>query len=296
MASQTNDYPTNRSQIINIGKSLSDEAAIFTSKDESSNKKDDREETMRRGSLSGQKPHTSAQHEEKAQEDKETPKLDNVRNNRLNGKTTTQQQINRSNPTLGKFFSVHISGSLDFGFFDGSYNDIYVKYSTVAGPDWILSSGVDLGITQISRFRIDKNGAKRFIWNQPICLSYKSYNFYGWPQIVFSVFSFDSFGNDQLLGYGTIHLPIYKRLQHSPKRDLIKVYIHSPQASSYMRQLSSWLTGKKPELINPETFARADCRKLFQMVTVGTLEIGLDLITKDVTNNQYNTGQYNQTS
>lgn len=185
--------------------------------------------------------------------------------------------------TVGRFFSICLTGTLEKGSFDNA-NDVYVKYSIVAGPDWILSSGLDVGITQIARYKLNEEGKRIFIWNQPITLSYRSYNFFGWPQIVVSVYRFDIFGSEQILGYGCAHLPVSS--QDSSNIELtIKVY--SPQSSSYLRQILSWITGRKPELVDSKLFARGDCRSLLQTVTVGELELTFNQISKDVMSNGY---------
>lgn len=194
-----------------------------------------------------------------------------------------QQQQQPQSIAVGKFFSICLVGSLEYGHFD-SVNDVYVKYSIVAGPDWIVSSGTDVGITQIARYRLNDKDARLFIWNQPIIVSYRSYNHHGWPQIVVSVYNFDLFGNDQILGYGCSHLPVSNQTRSNQKQ-VIKIY--SPQSSSYLRQILSWLTGKKPELVDSNLFARGDCRSVLQMVTVGTIELSFSLTTKDVANNGF---------
>lgn len=195
-------------------------------------------------------------------------------------------RVQKSASTVGRFFSVSFVGSIEKGYFDG-VNDVYVKYSILAGPDWILSAGVDVGITQIARYRLNENEEQQFIWNQPISISFRGYNFYGCPQIVLSVYNFDTFGNDQLLGYGCAHLPISSQISAN-HRQSVKIY--SPQSSSFLKQILSWISGKKPELVDSNLFARSDCRSVLQMVTVGKIELTLNLATKDVQNNGYKTG------
>lgn len=229
-----------------------------------------------------------------------------------NEPTQLNDTKNKSNTTdnyLSQFFSVHFVGSLEYGYFE-SYQNVYIKYSIISGQDWILSSGSDLGITQISRYRLDYDKARakrRFVFNQPIDISYKSYNFHGWPQIVLSVYCFDSFGNDQIIGYGVCHLPITNQgnrqnftsqanssvnATNGNRNTLRKiVYIHAPQSSSFLKLLSSWITGRKPELINPELIARPDCRSVLHMSVVGSVELKIDLMTKDVASNNYTTGK-----
>lgn len=200
-------------------------------------------------------------------------------NSNLKSEAKSRQQA----ITIGRFFSICLVGSIEQGWFN-DINDVYVKYSIVAGPDWILSSGLDVGITQIARYRLDESGGRNFVWNQPITLSYRSYNFFGWPQIVVSVYRFDLFGNEQILGYGCTHLPVSNQNPSNIKQ-LIKIY--SPQSSSYLRQVLSWITGRKPELVDSKLFARGDCRSLLQMVAVGQLEISFNLTSKDVLLNNY---------
>lgn len=185
--------------------------------------------------------------------------------------------------STGKFFSINLVGSLENGKFE-SVNDVYVKYSIVAGPDWILSSGKDVGITQIARSRWDEqSGTQQFVWNQPISMSYRSYNCFGWPQIVLSVYNFDLFGNDQILGYGCSHLPI----SSSEDFQRQEVRIYSPRSTSLVRQIVSWLTGRKPELVDSNLYADGECRSPLHMTEVGKIEFVFNLISKDVLNNGY---------
>lgn len=207
---------------------------------------------------------------------------------------TTQAADKRPTPTLtnppvtiGRFLSIHLIGSIESGYFK-SFDDIYIKYSLVAGPDWIISSGTDVGVTQISRYNRSssqtQNGWRKFVWNQPVSISYRSYNYYGWPQIVLSVYYFDTFGNDQILGYGSTHLPITNQWPTDFKQE---VEIYTPQSSSISKQLLSWLTGKKPELVDSNLFARPDCRRVLQVVRAGQVNLKFNLTTKDVTSNGY---------
>lgn len=120
--------------------------------------------------------------------------------------------------------------------------------------------------------------------NQPISISYRSYNCFGWPQIVLSVYHFDLFGNDQILGYGCAHLPIAPT-DDSHQRQQVKIY--SPQSTSLLRQIVSWLTGRKPELVDANLFAQGECRSVLQMTEVGEVELTFSLLSKDVLINGY---------
>ena len=185
-----------------------------------------------------------------------------------------------------QFLSIHLFGSLESGEFS-SANDVYIKYSIVTGPDWILSCGSDVGITQISRFkgvRTHQHAGREFIWNQPISVSYRSYNYYGWPQIVLSAYYFDIFGKNQILGYGSTHLPVSSQPGANIRQ---RVDIYAPESSSISNRILSWLTGRRPELVDSNLFARPDCRKLLQVILVGHVNLVFNLTTKDVFRNGY---------
>lgn len=215
----------------------------------------------------------------------------------INETTTTNnlQESNNEQPTVhltpgigSKSFYINFHGSIEKGYFS-KVNDVYIRYSILSGTDWIVSSGFDLGVSQLSRSRFDeKRGCSEFVWNQPISISYKSYNFFGWPQLIICVQYFDLLGNDQILGYGCVHLPISERIADDSGKNYRQIVtIHQLQSSSYWKQLSSWITGKKPELINSKLFGRSDCRTVLHMQPVGTIYLSISSISKDVYKNGY---------
>lgn len=200
--------------------------------------------------------------------------------------TTTNRHKSQDKLASGTFLSLSFCGSLESGQFS-NFNDIYIKYSIRAGADWILAGGVDLGITQIARCKVDQNGERHFVWNQPIDISFQSYNFYGWPQIILSVYHFNLFGNDQILGYGGAHLPVCPDSLGHHSQVLIKIY--SPQPTSFSKQLVSWITRVRPQLVDASLFARGDLRSSLQVQHVGQVELRLHLTSKDLTKNGYRT-------
>jgi B9 domain-containing protein 1 len=46
------------------------------------------------------------------------------------------------------------------------------------------------------------------VWNLPLDIGFKSTNFYGWPELLITVYGQDVFGRDVIRGYGTCKLPI----------------------------------------------------------------------------------------
>nr|CAD7441913.1 unnamed protein product [Timema bartmani] len=118
-----------------------------------------------------------------------------------------------ANMTSGVFL-MSITGQIEQAQFPG-FDDIYCKYCFSYGPDWIITTGLEEGISQISKCSGDER--QIFIWNFPLEVTFKSTNPHGWPQLIISVYGLDVFGNDVVRGYGLCHLPIspgqYKKTQ-----------------------------------------------------------------------------------
>ena len=63
--------------------------------------------------------------------------------------------------------------SLQFPDFD----DLYCKFSFVHGQDWVVTSGLEEGISQITKKSCDER--QLFVWNFPLEIAYKSTNPHG---------------------------------------------------------------------------------------------------------------------
>lgn len=55
--------------------------------------------------------------------------------------------------------------------------DLYCKFSFVHGQDWIVTSGLEEGISQVAKKSLDERQV--FVWNFPIEITYKSTNPFG---------------------------------------------------------------------------------------------------------------------
>nr|CAD7392222.1 unnamed protein product [Timema cristinae] len=113
------------------------------------------------------------------------------------------------------------------------------------------SHGLEEGISQISKCSGDER--QIFIWNFPLEVTFKSTNPHGWPQMIISVYGLDVFGNDVVRGYGLCHLPI------SPGQ--LPMFV--PESSSLVQKLSCWLTGRRPEYVDPRILAQGEGREVF---------------------------------
>ncbi|CAH0385187.1 unnamed protein product [Bemisia tabaci] len=169
-------------------------------------------------------------------------------------------------------FLVSVSGQIKTGDFPGC-SKVYCKYSFTHGTDWEMTSGIDEGITQTSKKSQDDQ--QIFVWNFPIEITFRSTNPYGWPQLILSVFGLDSFGNDTIQGYGVCHIPISTG-NHSKS-----VAMYVPESSSLLQKLTSWLTGRRPEFIDPKVIGQGAGREVTRVRSQGRVILDLNVLTKD---------------
>uniref|UniRef100_A0A1B6CRV4 B9 domain-containing protein 1 n=1 Tax=Clastoptera arizonana TaxID=38151 RepID=A0A1B6CRV4_9HEMI len=175
------------------------------------------------------------------------------------------------NPCNG--FLISIFGQIEKAFFPG-FDDLYCKYCLVSGPDWNLLSGQDEGFSQIGRKSNDDKEV--FAWSFPLEITFKSSNPHGWPQLILSVYGPDVFGNDVVRGYGLCHLPVCS----GQSKKEVKMFV--PESSSTLQKLTSWLTGKRPEYIDPKVLAQGDGREVTRVRSQGVVCVIFNTMTKDL--------------
>ncbi|XP_035221539.1 B9 domain-containing protein 1-like [Stegodyphus dumicola] len=161
-------------------------------------------------------------------------------------------------------------------------DDIYCKYCFVYGSDWIVTSGIEEGISQISKKGEDD--MQLFAFNFPLDITFKSTNPYGWPQLVVSVYGIDFFGNDVVRGYGSIHIPV------SPGKHRRRIPMFVPESSSLIQKFTSWLIGRRPEFIDPRVVAQGEGRDVTLVRSQGYVNVVFNVITKNFENLGYNAG------
>ncbi|KAL0275464.1 UNVERIFIED_CONTAM: hypothetical protein PYX00_003300 [Menopon gallinae] len=168
-------------------------------------------------------------------------------------------------------FMISVNGQIQSAVFP-YFEDIYCKYTFVSGPDWVIISGVEEGISQISKKGRDVE--QLFVWNLPLNIVYKSTNPHGWPQLVVSAYGLDVFGNEVIRGYGVCHIPI------SPGHFEKKIAMFVPESSSIIQKFTSWLTGRRPELIDIRILTQGDSREVVRVRSQGMVTVELDVFTR----------------
>ncbi|XP_046821126.1 B9 domain-containing protein 1 isoform X2 [Vespa crabro] len=151
----------------------------------------------------------------------------------------------------GEFF-LSVTGSIEYAEFYNADN-AYCKYGFHFGSEWSVVAGIEEGLTQMCKRSNDPRNV--IVWNFPLEITFKSTNPHGWPQLIMSIYGLDMFDHDVIEGYGVCHLPLITG--HHEK----KVSIYVPQSSSTLQQFAAWLTGKRPELIDPAILASGGGRE-----------------------------------
>ncbi|XP_063236197.1 B9 domain-containing protein 1 [Bacillus rossius redtenbacheri] len=172
-------------------------------------------------------------------------------------------------------FLVSVFGQIESGNFYG-INDIYCKYCFTFGPDWVVTSGIEEGVSQIA-----KGYQQKFAWNFPLEITFKSTNPHGWPQLIVSVYGLDVFGNDVVRGYGLCHVPISPG-QH---KKILPMFV--PETSSLLQKLTCWLTGRRPEYIDSRVLARGEGRQVTRVRSHGSVEVNFNVVVRNMSHMGY---------
>jgi len=169
-------------------------------------------------------------------------------------------------------FCVTLTGRLESAYFPFVREYLYCRYSYTYGSDWDISHGVNSGITQIAQ----STGADKYVvWNFPIEISFQSWNIYGWPRLVVSVYGLDYFGRDIVRGYGSILCPTTAGLHE------ISITAFTPMESSMWRRLTNWLTGTHPEFYHSNFVAQGNGRALTLVRANGVVNVVLNVMMTD---------------
>ncbi|CAH8649525.1 unnamed protein product [Schistosoma bovis] len=183
-----------------------------------------------------------------------------------------------SDGSLGGYFLLSVTGQIEKADFP-LHDYIWCKYCFATGQDWTKLTGLDEGMTQTSIKGVGCNDQNNF--NFPIDISWKSTNPFGWPQIVLHAYGVDVFGKDVLRGYGAVHVP----MKIGSHRKRVSMFV--PQSSSQLMKLNAWLTGKRPEFLNPKVIAYGEGRGVTKVQTQGFVDIIFNIAIKNLQNLGY---------
>ncbi|KAK9511576.1 hypothetical protein O3M35_000207 [Rhynocoris fuscipes] len=175
-------------------------------------------------------------------------------------------------------FILSVVGQIESADFP-EYDHVYCKYSFMYGQDWDITAGSEEGISQVAKRSDDDN--QLLIWNFPLEISFKGTNPHGWPQLVLSVYGIDTFGNDVVRGYGVCHVPI----SAGQWDKCVTMFV--PESSSFLQKITSWLTGRRPEYIDPRVLAQGEGREVTRVRSQGKVLVRFNVMTKDLSSQGY---------
>ncbi|KNE58883.1 hypothetical protein AMAG_04421 [Allomyces macrogynus ATCC 38327] len=98
----------------------------------------------------------------------------------------------------------------------------------------------------------------------------------GGPQVVVAVYGLDLAGRDVLVGDATVRVPRH------PGRHVLYAPLFVPLASSPLNQFLSWITGRRPDFVDPFLVARSEGRQVTRVWSNGTIKLVLDVFLKDM--------------
>ncbi|CAG9460270.1 unnamed protein product [Pedinophyceae sp. YPF-701] len=179
-------------------------------------------------------------------------------------------------------FTVMVTGEVESAEIPGQDN-AYCKYQLVHGEDWHLVSGIQDAISQTCR-SAPVDGNMRLVWNFPVDATFKSYNPFGWPQIVLSVYGVDGMGREVVQGYGCTHVPV------TPGQHAVKVRLFRPASSSGIQAFMAWLMGQRPEFNDPLFPASSEGREVTRVQSEGFATVRLNIATKGMAQFGFDTG------
>ncbi|XP_066291098.1 B9 domain-containing protein 1-like [Branchiostoma lanceolatum] len=181
------------------------------------------------------------------------------------------------NPTV---FLLMVSGQIESAEFP-EFDDIYCRYCWVYGQDWVITSGLEDGITQVTKKSHDDR--KLFVWNFPLEVTFKSTNPHGWPQLVVSAYGQDAFGRDVVRGYSAVHIPI------TPGQHTRTLPMFVPESTSKLQKFVSWFLGRRPEYVDPKVVAQGEGREVTRVRSQGKVRVSFNVVTKDMKKLGYDT-------
>lgn len=102
----------------------------------------------------------------------------------------------------------------------------------------------------------------------------KNYKFTGWPKIHFQVWHQDSFGRNELYGYGFCHVPT------TPGMHEIECPTWRP-SGSFKEQVSQYFLGGGPQLKNPDLIYSGADRYRLHTIAMGSVHVRLGVILRN---------------
>lgn len=163
------------------------------------------------------------------------------------------------------------------GLMEDTTEGVCVRWRVDTGKAWQHLGGNIQGQTQISYCKARDTEDVPF--NHPIDLHFAEAGLQGWgaPRISFQAYRLDWTGRRILVGYGFEHLPT------APGTHKMKVCLWRPTGSKE-QELSAYLLGSTPALVNHEPLYDSAWRERCRLVTIpaGSVRLDLNVLTRNM--------------
>ncbi|KAL4240624.1 B9 domain-containing protein 1 [Mactra antiquata] len=170
-------------------------------------------------------------------------------------------------------FLLMVGGQIESAEFP-EFDNLYCRYCLTYGQDWLITSGLEDGLTQITKKSQDER--QQFVWNFPIDVTFKSTNPHGWPQLVVHCYGPDVFGTEVVRGYGVCHIPI------TPGRHKVRLPMFVPESSSSLQKFTSWFLGRRPEYVDARVVSQGEGREVTRVRSQGFVNVSFNVVMKDM--------------
>ncbi|GMT32826.1 hypothetical protein PFISCL1PPCAC_24123, partial [Pristionchus fissidentatus] len=167
-------------------------------------------------------------------------------------------------------FILVITGQVESGYFPCTPS-LYIRssYHINSSAGWQKLTGEDALSTCCA---IPNSG--RFVVDLPLSATFRGTSPFRWPQIVFSCYGMDALGHDVCRGYGACPIPTV------PGSHTREVPCFTPEASSSIQSLVGWITGRRPEFVDPGILVQEDGREVTKVKSQGVLQVKLNVMIR----------------
>ncbi|XP_029427651.1 B9 domain-containing protein 2 isoform X1 [Rhinatrema bivittatum] len=163
---------------------------------------------------------------------------------------------------------VHIIGQI-VGASGFPQHSLFCKWGIHAGGAWKLLSGVAEGQTQVD----NPQNEEMAFWSHPIDIHFATKGLQGWPKLYLQVWHQDSFGRNELYGYGFCHVP------SGPGLHQLECVTWRPQGS-WQEQLSQLFVGGGLQLKNSDLIYSGADRYRLQTTAMGKVHLQLGVLLR----------------
>ncbi|KAJ3222581.1 B9 domain-containing protein 2 [Clydaea vesicula] len=146
--------------------------------------------------------------------------------------------------------------------------------SELCCEDWKLLEGFESAQTQVDIPAEDSNIT---LWDHPIDVHYSTNSIEGWPKMQFQVYHQDSFGRNELYGYGVCYVPTI------PGTHEIDCVTWRP-VGSFTDQLWSFFLNATPQLKNLDIIHNPTDRYQLTTESMGKIHLEITVICRNFQN------------